>query len=52
MRESIDQAKTSFESSVQSEINKTEADLNAAASAAAGDPPKPEDNAKLPEKAV
>jgi sec-independent protein translocase protein TatB len=42
MRESVEQAASSFESSVQSEINKTETDLNAAASAAAGEQPKGE----------
>lgn len=40
MRESVEQAATSFETSVHSEIHKTEADLNAAASAAAGETPK------------
>ena len=50
MRESVEQAKTSFESSVQSEINKTEADLNAAASSAAGEAPN--DTAKIPEKTL
>ena len=44
MRESVEQAATSFESSVQSEMNKTEAELNAVAASAAGETPK------LPEK--
>ena len=44
MRDNVEQAATSFESSVQSEINKSESDLNAAAGAAAGEAPK------LPEK--
>jgi sec-independent protein translocase protein TatB len=52
MRESVEQAKSSFETSVQSEINKTESDLNAAASAAAGEEPKPAEPAKIPEKLV
>src|SRR5574342_814292 len=37
MRESVEQAATSFESSVQGEMNKTEAELNAAAASAAGE---------------
>ena len=45
MRDDMQQAATSFETSVQSEINKTEGDLNAAASAAAGDTPKGADEA-------
>ena len=40
VRDSMQEAATSFESSVQSEMNKTEAELNAAASAAAGEAPK------------
>ena len=43
MRESVEQAATSFETSVHSEINKTEADLNAAAGAAAAETPKADD---------
>ena len=45
MRDDMQQAATSFETSVQSEINKTEGDLNAAASAAAGESPKGADAA-------
>lgn len=40
MRDDMQQAATSFETSVQSEINKTEADLNAVASEAAGEAPQ------------
>ena len=44
MRESVQQAATGIESSVQGELNKTESDLNAAASSAvdgaAAEPPK------------
>lgn len=36
MRDSVQQAATGFESSVQSELSKTEADLNQAAESAAG----------------
>src|SRR5262249_52419842 len=45
MRDDMQQAATSFETSVQSEIHKTEADLNSAASAAAGETPKGADDA-------
>ncbi len=58
VRDSMQEAATSFESSVQSEMNKTEAELNAAASAAAGETPRADDAAgaaaepaKLGEKA-
>src|SRR5262245_40182263 len=40
MRTDLEQAASSFESSVQAESHKTESDLNAAASAAAGETPK------------
>jgi sec-independent protein translocase protein TatB len=50
MRDNMQEAATSFESSVQSEITKTEADLNAAAGTAAGDSPAPAETPKLPEK--
>ena len=39
MRDSMQQAASSFESSVQGEMNKTESELNAAASSAAGEAP-------------
>ncbi len=58
MRENVEQAATSFEASVHSELNKTEADLNAAASEATGDPskpgdpPNPSETPKVPEKMV
>jgi sec-independent protein translocase protein TatB len=45
MRDDMQQAATSFESSVQTEINKTEADLNSAAQAATGEAPKGADDA-------
>ncbi|MEW6688134.1 MAG: Sec-independent protein translocase protein TatB [Pseudomonadota bacterium] len=44
MRTDVQQAATSFENSVQSELSKTETELNAAASTAASDQPK------IPEK--
>ena len=40
MRTDVEQAASSFETSVQSELNKTESELNAAASAAVSDQPK------------
>src|SRR5690348_3562627 len=40
MRDNMQEAATSFESAVSSEINKTEGELNAAASAATGEAPK------------
>jgi sec-independent protein translocase protein TatB len=39
MRDNMQEAATSFETAVQGEIHKTEGDLNAAASAATGEPP-------------
>ena len=45
MRDDMQQAATSFESSVQSEINKTEGELNAVASAVAGELPQGADAA-------
>jgi sec-independent protein translocase protein TatB len=42
MRDSVQQAASGFESSVQSELSKTETELNQAAEAAAGDAPKPD----------
>jgi len=50
MKDSVEQAATGFESSVQSEMSKAEGDLNAAAESAAADP-APE-APKLPEKAA
>jgi sec-independent protein translocase protein TatB len=44
MRDSMQQAATNFESSVQSELNKTEADLNKSVEAVVGDPPPPPPN--------
>ena len=44
MKDSVQQAASGIEDSVQSEISKAENDLNAAASSAAAEPPK------LPEK--
>jgi len=41
MRDTVQQAASGFESSVQSELSKTEADLNQAAQAAAGVSPAP-----------
>jgi sec-independent protein translocase protein TatB len=53
MRDSMQQAATNFESSVQSELNKTEADLNKSVEAVVGNPseipaeePKKQDQAK------
>ncbi len=40
MRDNVQQAATSFESSVQGELSKAENDLNAAASSSAAEPPK------------
>jgi sec-independent protein translocase protein TatB len=42
MRDTVQQAASGFESSVQSELNKTESELNQAAESAAGDAPKPD----------
>ena len=42
MRDSVQQAGSSMESAFTTELNKTEAELNAAAQAAAGEAPKPE----------
>jgi sec-independent protein translocase protein TatB len=44
MRDSMQQAASSFESSVQSEMNKTEAELNKSVEAVVGDPPAPPPN--------
>ena len=52
MRDSVQEAATSFESSVQSEMSKTESELNAAASSAAGEPERPAELPKQPEKLV
>ena len=41
MRDSMQQAASSFESSVQSEMNKTAAELNKSVEAVVGDPPAP-----------
>ena len=43
MRDSMQQAASSFESSVQSELNKTETDLNKSVEAVVGDLPKAAD---------
>jgi sec-independent protein translocase protein TatB len=43
MRDNMQEAATSFETAVQGEIRKNEGDLNAAASAAAGDTPQSAD---------
>jgi sec-independent protein translocase protein TatB len=51
MRESVEQAAHSFESSVQGELSKAETDLNAAASAAAAEAPKAEEPPRIAEKA-
>ena len=45
MRDNVQEAATSFESSVQSEINKTEADINAVVGEATGEAPKGADDA-------
>jgi sec-independent protein translocase protein TatB len=52
MKDSVQQTAAGIESSVQSELNKTEGELNAAASAAAGEAPPaaPAESPKLPEK--
>lgn len=58
MRDTVQEAATSFESSVQSEIHKTESDLNSAAQAAVAEPPAasepavPGEAPKLPGKAA
>jgi sec-independent protein translocase protein TatB len=58
MKDSVQQAASGFESSVQSELNKTENELNAAVNPAAGaaaDPTPasaPAETPKLPEKAA
>jgi sec-independent protein translocase protein TatB len=54
MKDSVQQAASGFENSVQSELNKTESDLNAAASAATGatEGAAPAETPKLPEKTV
>ncbi len=49
MRESVQQAATDIETSVQSELSKTESELNAAAAAAAESPPRAE-KPQIPEK--
>jgi sec-independent protein translocase protein TatB len=48
MRDSMQQAASNFESSVQSELNKTEADLNKSVEAVVGDDAKPAE--KKPEE--
>src|SRR5262245_50890801 len=53
MRDSMQQAASNFESTVQGELNKTETDLNAAAQSAAGETPADAAAAappKLPDK--
>jgi sec-independent protein translocase protein TatB len=49
MRDSMQQAASKFESSVQGEINKTETDLNKSVEAVVGDPPPPVENKKSEE---
>jgi sec-independent protein translocase protein TatB len=44
MRDSMQQAASSFESSVQSEMNNTAAELNKSVEAVVGDPPAPPPN--------
>ena len=44
MRDSMQQAASGFESSVQSEMNKTAAELNKSVEAVVGDPPAPPPN--------
>jgi len=44
MRDSMQQAATSMETSVQSELNKTEAELNKSVEAVVGDQAKPAEN--------
>jgi sec-independent protein translocase protein TatB len=46
MRDSMQQAASSFESSVQSELHKTETDLNKSVEAVVGDPPKKAEETK------
>ena len=48
MKDTVQQAATGIENSVQSELNKTENELNAAANAAAG--AAPPETPKIPEK--
>lgn len=43
MRDSVQEAASSVESSVNAELQKTESELNSAAAAMAADPPKPAD---------
>jgi len=50
MKDSVQQTAAGIENSVQSELNKTEHELNAAAESAAGDPPP--EVPKLPEKSA
>ncbi len=53
MKDTVQQAATGFENSVQGELNKTESELNAAAGAAAGAAETPAaESPKLPEKTV
>ena len=51
MRDSMQQAASSFETSVQSELSKTETELNKSVEAVVGDPPKAEAKAEEPKKA-
>jgi len=51
MRDSMQQAASSFETSVQSELSKTESELNKSVEAVVGDPPKAEARAEEPKKA-
>jgi len=44
MRDSMQQAASNFESSVQSEMTKTETELNKSVEAVVGDPPPPPEN--------
>ena len=51
MRDSMQQAASSFESNVQSELSKTETELNQSVEAVVGDPP-PEKKAEEPKTAT
>jgi len=51
MRDSMQQAASSFETSVKSELHQTETELNKSVEAVVGDPPKAEAKAEEPKKA-
>ena len=53
MKDTVQQAASGIESSVQEELNKTESELNAAAASATAEPaPAAAESPKLPEKAA